>query len=476
MKKYVLVVDDSPDIRVILQRNLQKEGFGVHLAGDREQALAVLKEHHVDLVLLDLRLKETTGFEICGLIRSDGAVSNVPIIAISVTTREEDIIRAIQCGANDFAEKPFNMRVLTAKIRSLLRIKEEEDRLRANRLKLLDLMKATSEQKEALSRETTFSSELNQFLDAELKRELIREKLPEFLGVSLFSIFTIRESERQFRLFVTNNSALPDDLSVPIERDSVMYEVLKTKSLLFMKDFTASPFRKSGFAKYLGQVVCSVPLMSGERTIGILNINDPEVSETDMHNFEGRVVRLARHLAVSIHNTLLYEKVKDLSMRDSMTGLFNFRSFVETLRTEVERSVRYGQPLSCIMLDIDNFKMINDTYGHQSGDIVLKELARSLSLSLRSSDIAGRYGGDEFIIVLPSTDKKQAKSIARRLMNIFGSRQIRIPSKEQFLEATISLGISAMPEDTVIMDDLIKMADEALYKAKNSGKNRIVMR
>jgi diguanylate cyclase (GGDEF)-like protein len=166
--------------------------------------------------------------------------------------------------------------------------------------------------------------------------------------------------------------------------------------------------------------------------------------------------------------------VKDLSMRDSMTGLYNFRHFLETLRQEIERAERTGDPLSCIMLDIDNFKTVNDNYGHQVGDMVLKELARSVSLSVRSSDIPARYGGDEFCIVLPKTDKTLALKLAQRLMKLFSGKEIRIPDVDKRVKVTISIGIAAYPEDTHSMDELMKMADEALYRAKSTGKNKIV--
>lgn len=156
----------------------------------------------------------------------------------------------------------------------------------------------------------------------------------------------------------------------------------------------------------------------------MLNVNDPDDSDIERFDFEGRIVRTAGHLAVSLHNTVLYEKVRDLSMRDSMTGLYNFRHFLESLRYEIDQVRRHDEHLSCIMLDIDNFKSVNDNYGHQVGDLVLKELARSVSISVRSSDIPARYGGDEFVIILPKTDKTLALKLAHRLMKLFQEKRL----------------------------------------------------
>ena len=126
------------------------------------------------------------------------------------------------------------------------------------------------------------------------------------------------------------------------------------------------------------------------------------------------------------------------------------------------------------MLDVDNFKTVNDVYGHQAGDLVLKELARSVSLSVRSSDIPARYGGDEFIIVWPNTGKSLALKIAGRLMKLFSKKAIRIPTKNKTVKVTLSVGIASIPDDTTNMDELMKLADEALYRAKHEGKNRII--
>ncbi len=474
MKKNILIVDDDFDTRFILKRILENEGYQIFLAKDEEETFDSLSRSPIHLILLDLKLGNTSGFEICKKIKNNINIASIPIISISVSQLEEDMIKAIEYGFVDFIGKPFNNKILTAKIASIIRFREEEEQLWKSRRELIRLNRYTSLQKELLSQKAEFSRELNQFLDAESKMVFLRERFSGFIGAKLFTVFSIDENTREFRLFITNHEDLPANLVVPVDKESIMYEVLRTKNHLFLKNFSRSRFRKSGRSKYSTSVVCTVPLISGHRTIGVLNVNDPEVSDLENFDFEGRIVRTSRHLAVSLHNTVLYEKVKDLSMRDSMTGLYNFRHFLETLRQEIDRAERYDEPLSCIMLDIDNFKSVNDNYGHQVGDLVLKELARSVSISVRSSDIPARYGGDEFCIVLPKTDKSLALKLAQRLMSQFSGKEIRIPDESQRVKVTISIGIAAFPEDTRNMDELMRMADEALYRAKSQGKNRIV--
>ncbi len=474
MNKNILIVDDDFDTRFILKRILENEGYMIFLAKDEAETFEILSKNPMHLILLDLKLGTTSGFEICKKIKNNLNLASIPIISISVSQLEQDMIKAIEYGFVDFIGKPFNNRILTTKIASIIRFKEEEEQLKKSRRELIKLNRFTSIQKELLAQEAEFSRDLNQVLDAESKKGFIRERFSSFVGARLFTIFSIDENTREFKLFISNHERLPANLVVPVNKDSIMYEVLRTKNHIFLKDFSRSRFEKSKRSKYTTNVVCTVPLISGHRTIGVLNVNDPNSEDIEGYDFEGRIVRTSRHLAVSLHNTVLYEKVKDLSMRDSMTGLYNFRHFLETLRQEVEDAQRSSEPLSCIMLDIDNFKTVNDTYGHQVGDLVLKELARSVSLSVRSSDIPARYGGDEFCIVLPKTDKTLALKLAQRLMNLFSEKEIRIPNQKERVRVTISIGIAAFPEDTRDMDELMKLADEALYRAKSRGKNRIV--
>jgi len=163
--------------------------------------------------------------------------------------------------------------------------------------------------------------------------------------------------------------------------------------------------------------------------------------------------------------------VQRLAITDPLTGLYNQRHFSTVAEKELRRACRYGRPLSAIMLDIDRFKRANDTYGHTVGDHLLQEVAQSFRQELRRVDVVGRYGGDEFVVMLPENDLDAARQVAERLRKSIARRQIATPKGSA--KITASLGVAAVDCEETSLEQLLARADQALYAAKQSGRNRV---
>ncbi len=196
-----------------------------------------------------------------------------------------------------------------------------------------------------------------------------------------------------------------------------------------------------------------------------------------MENFKGEVydkfLILAGQLALEIKKVRLYEKVQELAIVDGLTGVYLRRHFLERYDKELKRSKRHGFNLSFFMVDIDNFKRYNDKYGHLVGDVALQEVAEILKNSIRTVDLVCRYGGEEFAVILPQTDKEGALQVAERIR--WAADNHRFKAYDQVTKVTVSIGVATFPEDAKDMDELIERADEAMYKAKKKGRNRVVI-
>jgi diguanylate cyclase (GGDEF)-like protein len=177
------------------------------------------------------------------------------------------------------------------------------------------------------------------------------------------------------------------------------------------------------------------------------------------------LAQAAMHTASALHNAALLDEVERLATRDSLTGIANRRLFDESLAREVARSQRLGAPLSLVVFDVDHFKQINDTYGHIAGDTVLREVAESIVASTKNFDVAARYGGDEFVLLLPGCGSADAVGVAERVRAEIGHRV-------QAVSVTASAGLATMPDNAYDSDRLVAAADAALYEAKRSGRDR----
>jgi len=249
--------------------------------------------------------------------------------------------------------------------------------------------------------------------------------------------------------------------------------VLKHGIPLIVEDVTQDfrfPGKETEAAREYFKSLITAPLLSGDKVIGILRMDSPQgglYTQDDL-----RLLDILGGLgSVAIQNALLYSWVQDLAIRDSLTGLFVRRYFLNRLHEEFSRAAAKGNSLSLLMLDIDRFKWYNDRYGHATGDIVLKHITNTITGSLREGDIAARYGGEEIVILLAGADAKNARKKAENIRKKIEKSPVIVRREKHNI--TVSVGVSSYPEDSALEEDLVKEADERLYKAKSLGRNRV---
>lgn len=249
--------------------------------------------------------------------------------------------------------------------------------------------------------------------------------------------------------------------------DGLTYTVARSGERLVISDVNSHPLFRDW---QWGGAIAGLPLRIGDQVCGVMNVAFDRPHAFDEN--ELRVLELlADQAAIAIRNAQLHAEVQDLAITDSLTGLYNLRGFFELGRREVERARRFGRPLTAIMFDLDHFKRVNDTYGHATGNQVLAGLAQHCQHELREVDLLGRYGGEEFAVLLPESDLATARLVGERLRRRV--EQAMLDTDRGPMRITISLGVAALDEECADLDDLLERADQALYAAKRAGRNRV---
>jgi len=228
------------------------------------------------------------------------------------------------------------------------------------------------------------------------------------------------------------------------------------------------------FAGEIPERYLCLPLLAHGETLGIVTVKCPTAGIAALAEArEGTVTSLAEMAAMAIAGLHLRNKLESQSIRDGMTGLFN-RSFMEVaLDRELQRADRQGKPVALLLVDVDHFKQFNDSQGHEAGDVVLREVAEALRSGVRGEDIVCRYGGEEFVVILPEITKRSALDRAEILRKEIGDLTVRFRG-EALRQVTISVGLAMYPENASDSEDLLRNADRALYAAKRRGRNRVV--
>lgn len=317
-------------------------------------------------------------------------------------------------------------------------------------------------------------------LNSEDLFQIILDKSTAFVEAEQGSLMLLDPEEQELCIKATKGLHLRIVEGMRIKPgEGISGKVLENRVPLVVKDLeTDERILQEKRPRYKTKSFISLPLKLNDRIIGILNVADKitgEVfSEHDLHLLSS----IAAYASVAIERSEYYERseeLKKISITDSLTGLLNRRYFQERLIEEMERSKRHKLPLSIMILDVDDFKVINDTFGHPAGDEALKGLARSIRNSIRAIDVAARYGGEEFTVILPQTSKQDATVIAERICSEVTRLEPSPIIRQDKWPFSVSLGLATFPEDATSVEDLIRNADTALYAAKAQGKNRVMV-
>lgn len=305
---------------------------------------------------------------------------------------------------------------------------------------------------------------------------IIMEKAQKLIKCEAWSLMLIDEASHElfFELVKGKGSREIKNIRLKIG-EGIAGWVVKSASPLIVPDARSDPrFNDSvdRISRFNTRSILCVPIINKSKTIGVIEmINKSDGREFDKYDLE-LLSKLVDQAAIALERSYLYQQMADLAITDDLTKLFNFRYLDQTLDIEIRRCQRYGSCVSLIFFDMDYFKRVNDTHGHLMGSKVLIEVAQILIINLRDIDIIARYGGDEFVIVLPETDVTTTVRITKRLWKAI--REHEFLKDENFgMKLTASFGIAGYPDHARTKKDLIRLADQAMYRAKNSGRDNI---
>jgi two-component system cell cycle response regulator len=462
MKK-ILVIDHEPFSRTVLKDYLDGE-YHVFAVASGTEAIDLAQRQPLDLILLDMEMPEGNGAEICALLNEANATKYIPLILLSSCSQKEEIINGLYAGADDYMTKPICASELLARIDAHLRTKdyyaelEKEDLLML--LELTEIISVTRNPKRILT--------------------IIVEKMVTAIDVSRCSIIGFNDCGE---LIVMASSDLPAnrEIKIDLEKYPEIEKALTTQRPVVLQDIHKDPLMVPVRDKIQGlsdQAIFVVPIIKKQNVIGTFFLRTASPYKEWVSTRIFKLCQLVANISGNaLENAVIIEAMhskrrllEDLALHDSLTGLYNHQQFHSHLEEEFSRAQRYTLPLSCVFADIDQFKDINDRYGHVTGDVVLKQIGKLINKIFRKSDLAARYGGDEFAVLLPNTTERGASDFADRLEKEIGDLSIQ---QLKGKKVSISVGVATYQNGNVpSYHDLLAHADEAMYAAKQAKKEK----
>ena len=449
-KSKILVVDDEPLNVKLLTAMIPSDQYDTASAFSGNEALRLVRDFQPDLILLDIMMPGLNGYDLTRILKSNTESRDIPVVLITAFRGSEYEIKGLEAGADEFLNKPVNKTELLTRAKSLIRLRQYKEQLKSRTCSI----KSVTHKKKA-------------------KNCLDNEEL------DLPTILIVEDNKVDARLIQRYLHGEPYQIKLAGNGEEAIsrsqqerIDVLLLDLLLPGKNgFEVCRTLKEGEKTQNIQIVAITGLSDLESKLkGIeLGVDDYLVKPVNMHVLRTRVKSLVKKKALLDRLCDRYEMAVHSAITDKLTGLYNRRYFDHFLDFEVKRSCRQNAPLALLMMDIDNFKKINDTLGHLFGDKILNRLGDIIKATIRETDLAARYGGEEFAIVMSNTDLKQAVEIGERIRESIEACEFDI--KNFF--TTVSVGIALHPADCNSLKELLNNADKALYKAKHDGKNRI---
>ncbi len=453
MTARILVVDDIPANVKLLEVKLSAEYFDVLTAPDGPSALELARNEAPDLILSDVMMPGMDGFELCERLKADPATSHIPLVMVTALSDVADRVRGLEAGADDFLTKPVNDIALFARVRSLARLKLMMDELRVRQ--------AASGNSEVLSGSSIEVEETvtdARILLADASRTLA-DKVTAYLAEDGHRTDHVTTAEEAM------NAA-----------QAAAYDLLIVSLHLGQEDGLrlCSQFRSHDDTRHVPILLLldeeDLPRLPKGLEIGV---TDYLIKPIDRNELRARTRTQIRRLRYHDKLRDVLQSSVALAYTDSLTGVYNRRYMNAHLDRKIMEIAETVKPVSVLMFDLDHFKAINDTYGHAAGDDVLKELASRVSHGVRDLDLVCRYGGEEFVIVMPDADVDVAVNVAERVRSFVAEQPFAIAGGDTALNVTISIGVATTRDPTETQEGLISRADEALYGAKAGGRNRV---
>ena len=450
MTARVLVVDDILANVRLLEAKLAAEYFEVVTAMNGADALEAVQRTRPDIVLLDVMMPGIDGIEVCRRIKQNPATQHIPVVMVTALDQPEDRVRGLEAGADDFLTKPVNDVALFCRVKGLVRLKMLTDELRARTgTDPLGLAASDPSQETASGRILVLDN-----------REAAGERIRNLLA-SKHEVTLVAEPQQAFEAFGAAQGGY-DLIIVNLDLEGI--DGLRICSQLKSVETTRQT-----------PILILVDPDDHQRLLRALDmgVNDYLIRPIDRQELLARVATQIRRHRYTEQLRLTVRASMEMAVTDALTGLYNRRYLETQLLQLIEQSADRGKGLSLLTLDIDFFKSVNDTYGHDAGDRVLQEVAGRIRGSVRSVDLACRTGGEEFVVVLPGADLAVAEKVGERIRRAIAAKPFML-GPGSHLTVTASLGVSSLGSVQDTVEDLLKRADRALYRAKREGRNRVV--